>query len=287
MRVGGKARGYHIAAAVALWYVLFYPSIRRRCSFYLRRRFPARSAWWQRLLDTHRLIHAYGQTLADMKVLELFGPSAFSVTSPQHEQLIQLCSRDRGLIVLQAHAGCWQIAMSTLREFPKPVSIVMVPEDRTSTLFGSASIVDPRSGLEGVLAMTQALLQGQILALMGDRTFGSNQTAAPVQFLGSPALFPITPYRLASATNTPVLVLLAPKTGRETFELRLAKVIDVPPNLGRDPSAYAPYAQQFADCLEQFAREFPNQVYNFYDLWAADPATTVHSGTRPKSIPLV
>ncbi len=40
IRVGGKTRAYHIAYIVTFWYILFYPSIRRRCQFYLKRRFP-------------------------------------------------------------------------------------------------------------------------------------------------------------------------------------------------------------------------------------------------------
>lgn len=273
MHLGGKARGYHIANIAAAWYVLFYPSIRRRCRFYLQRRFPDHLGWWRGLMDTFRLIQNYATTLADMKVLEMFGPRELSAHCPEHDRLIQLCSSERGFVVLQAHAGCWQIGMSTLGQFSKHVSIVMIPEAKTLALLGAqaATAIDPRSGLDGVMQMTDALLRGEIVTMMGDRTFGTEQTAATVQFLGSPALFPITPYRLASATGVPVLVMLAPKTRANAYELRLAKIIDVPQNLGRDPRNYVQYAQQFADCLEQFARDFPWQVYNFYDLWLDSP----------------
>jgi len=65
----------------------------------------------------------------------------------------------------------------------------------------------------------------------------------------------------------PVLVLTAPKTAPGTYELRLSKVIQVPPKLGRDAKAYAPYVQQFADVIEAFVRDYPWQFNNFYDLW--------------------
>ena len=61
--------------------------------------------------------------------------------------------------------------------------------------------------------------------------------------------------------------MTAPNLGGSAFELRLAKVIEVPPNLGRNPEAYTPYTQMFADCLEQFVHDFPWQFYNFYDFW--------------------
>jgi predicted LPLAT superfamily acyltransferase len=143
----------------------------------------------------------------------------------------------------------------------------MIPEPGARA---PASIIDPRSGLDGVMLMTDALLRGEIVTMMGDRIFGSDHNVVPVQFLGSTALFPITPYRLASATGVPVLVMTAPRTSKTSYELRVARIIDVPPDLGRNAADYAPYAQQFADCIEEFAREFPWQVYNFYDLWEGD-----------------
>lgn len=197
-------------------------------------------------------------------ILDVLGPGVISARCPQHDQLIERCALEKGFVLLHAHVGCFQIGASTLTQFPKRVSIVMIPEPGSNA---PASVIDPRSGLEGVLLMTNALLRGEIVAMMGDRIFGSDRNVVLVQFLGSPALFPITPYRLASAAGVPVLVMTAPRINRTSYELRLAKVIEVPPNLGRNAADYAPYAQQFADCIEHFAGEFPWQVYNFYDLW--------------------
>jgi predicted LPLAT superfamily acyltransferase len=269
IRVGGKARGYHMSHLVTFWYVLLYPSIRRRCRFYLSRRFPDHKGWIRRFLDTYRLARTYGAALVDMTVLEIFGPRAISATCPEHDRLIRLCAEPRGFVLLHAHVGSFQIGMSALTQFPKGVSIVMIPETRAPMLLGpqSAGMIDPRTGLQGVIAMTESLLRGEIVTMMGDRIFGSDQNTVAVQFLGDPALFPVTPYRLASATGTPVLVMAAPKTSPKSYELRILKMIEVPPNLGRNAQDYAPYAQQFADCIEQFTREFPWQFYNFYDLW--------------------
>ena len=276
MRLGGKARGYHMANITSFWYVLFYPSIRRRCRYYLSRRFPTRVRLWQRFLDSYRLVCAYAKTLVDIAVLRLFGPSALPAICPDHDRLIQLASDPRGFVLLQAHVGCWQVGISTLTQFPKPVSIVLIPEARTPALFGPLVVnaIDPRSGLDSIIQMTDALLRGEIVTMMGDRTFGSDQTSVTVQFLGSPAPFPIIPYRLASATGCPVLVMLAPRLPPNRYEMRLVDIIEVPPNLGRNPQDYAPYAQQFANRLEQFAQEFPWQIFNFYDLWQDTPPSS-------------
>ena len=272
MRLGGKARGYHMANIVSLWYVLLYPSIRRRCGHYLDRRFPSRRKTVQRFIDCYQLVRAYATTLVDMQVLSMFGSGSVSAVCPDHQRLSELAAKETGFVLIQAHAGCWQAAMPTLSQFRKQVSIVMIPEARTLSVLtpGTTQPIDPRTGLQCALAMTDALLRGDILAMMGDRSFGNDQSLVSVQFLGASVMLPVTPYRLASATGVPVIVMVAPRTGSRSYELRLAKIIELPGGLGRDPRVYAPYAQQFADCIEQFVQEYPWQFFNFYDVWATD-----------------
>jgi predicted LPLAT superfamily acyltransferase len=272
IRLGGKNRGYHMAAIVSAWYVLFYPSIRRRCRHYLKRRFPDHTGFFRRLLDTYRLVRTFATTLVDMIIPGILGPGALRAESPDRERLLALCSQPRGFVLLHAHVGCWQMGMSTLSHFPKRASIVMIPEARTVALFGDrATAIDPRTGLDGVMRMTEALLDGQIVAMMGDRAFGSEANTVAVNFLGAPASFPVAPYRLASAAGVPVVVMTVPKTARDAYAVRLSRIIDVPAGLGRQANVYAPYAQQFADCIAEFTLQWPWQYHNFYDLWAASP----------------
>jgi predicted LPLAT superfamily acyltransferase len=284
IRLGGRARGYHMAHIVTFWYVLFYPSIRKRCRFYLDRRFPDRRGALRRWLDTYRLVRTYGSTLVDMMVLDILGPRALAATCPDHDRLVQLTAGERGFVLIHAHVGCWQIGMSALGQFPKRVSIVMLPEPKMESLVDRhvADTIDPRAGLGSAMRMAEVLLRGEIVAMMGDRTFGNDQHVVAARFLGGQALFPITPYRLASATGMPVLVMTAPRIDGNRYELRLAKIIEVPPGLGRDPRNYAPYAQLFADCIEQFVGEYPWQFYNFYDFWReADKEIDRETATVP------
>ena len=269
MRLLGKRPAYHLAHLVTFWYVLFYPSIRRRCRFYLQRRFPNHQGPLRRFLDTFRLVRTYGSSLVDGMVLDIFGPGAFNATCPDGERLLQLSTGDRGLVLILAHVGCWRVGMSTLDHLPKRVWVVRIPEPPApgQSEARNAGAIDPRFGLDSVLQMTDALLRGDIVAISGDRTLGSEQSVISAQFLGKQALLPIVPYRLASATGSPVVIMTAPRIARDRYELRLAKVFEVPPGLGRIPQNYAPYAQLFADALEQFVHEHPWQFYNFYDFW--------------------
>jgi predicted LPLAT superfamily acyltransferase len=265
----GKRPAYHVAYFVVFWYVLTSRSVRARTRFYLDRRFPAHRGFLRRFLDTYRLVCVFSQTLIDMAAVRILGPHALAVDPVHHDRFMQLCATESGVVLLNAHVGCWQVGLSTLCSLGKHACVVMIPEPGTQAFLDqtAASVIDPRTGLQSVLEITQALLNGQVVSLMGDRAFGDEQNVVMARFLGRDVAFPLAPYRVASATGAPIGVMMAPKVGFRSFEMRLVRVIRVPPNLGRNPRNYVPYAQQFADCLEQFVCEFPWQFYNFYDLW--------------------
>jgi len=270
LRTFGMTRAYHISYFATLWYVSFYPSIRRRCRFYLDRRFPDRTGRLRRFLDSYRLVRTFGKSLVDIAALGAIGKNALATTSPDRETVEALGAGDRGFIMLHAHVGSWQIGMSTTGDFGKPVWLVLIPERRTLELVETdkVGLIEPRDGVGSVMLMTQALLRGEIVAMMGDRAFGDRRNRVQANFLGAPIHLPVTPYRLASASGMPVAVMLSATIAERSYEMRLVRVIDVPPKLGRNPRDYAPYAQQFADCLEQYVLKHPWQYFNFFDLWS-------------------
>lgn len=276
IRIFGKRPAYHMSYIVTFWYVLLCPSVRKRCRYYLDRRFPERQGKVRRFLDAYHLIREFGKTLVDIAAFGILGKRSMVDVCSDAERILELCGREEGFVLLNAHVGCWQVGLAALENLQKPVSLLMVPDPKAQALLDhrTAKVIDPRTGLPGVVAMTQALLDGGIVAIMGDRTFGHNQNTVGARFLGDEVFLPLSPYRLASATGVPVVVLLAPRTGMKTYELRLSRVIEVPPGLGRSAEEYVPYAQQFIACLEEFVQEHPWQFFNFYDLWQDGVAPT-------------
>jgi predicted LPLAT superfamily acyltransferase len=270
LRTFGMTRAYHLSYFGTLWYVTFHPAIRRRCRFYLDRRFPERTGRIRRFLDSYHLLRNFAKSLVDMAAVNAIGKHALEDASPDREAVNKLAAGERGFIMLHAHVGSWQIGMSTTASFAKPLWLVLIPERRTVQMIEAEKVglIDPRGGVDGVMLMTEALLRGEIVAVMGDRAFGDPRNRVQVNFLGSPIKLPVTPYRVASATGTPVAVLLSAKNADRSYEMRLAKLIEVPPGLGRAVQSYAPYAQQFADCLEEYVEQYPWQFFNFFDLWA-------------------
>ncbi len=268
----GRRPAYHIMYFVVFWYVLTMPAARRRTRYYLDRRFPGRSGRLRRFLDSYRLLCGFGRTMIDQFVLVVAGRGALRAECVNAEVLGKVFRDHAGFVLLNAHVGCWQVAMSYLDFAGREVSTVMIPP--TADQPGGAEleampfkVIDPRRGLDSVLAMLQSLRRGEILGLMGDRVFGPEEGTVEASFLGGPIKLPFAPYRLAGAAGVPIAVIFSYKTGFDRYEIKLARLIEVDPDAARRPQTCQPCAQQFADALEEFVRQRPWQFFNFYDLW--------------------
>jgi predicted LPLAT superfamily acyltransferase len=288
LRVGGRRLAYLFMYLVVAWYVLLRPFVRRRCRYYLDRRFPAVRNPLVRLWHDYRRIEALGESLIDRAAFGLLGPRALHMDFPEGLRLQELLEEGRGLIVLNSHVGCWQVAMSAFHYLRTRVSIVIHQQaaDIDPRWFHGAgrevpfSIIDPAQPMGGVLQMIAALKENQILGLMGDRVFGNDPNTLPAVFLGAPVHFPVSPYRLASMQGTPIAVVFSHKTGFSSYRIELAHVIRVPAGLGRGNEAYAPYVQQMADALETFVAAHPWQFFNFHDMWGTPPVVRDSPGPQ-------
>lgn len=273
IRLAGRAPAYGLLFFVVLWYTI-RPMTRRRAAAYIAHRFPG-AGGLQRLRHCFLMYWTFGRVLVDRAaagILREFGISA----SPEDEAALRaLHAEGRGLILLTGHVGCWQTSMAGLEILDTQVHVVMhrAAHDVDRHYFEHAggkapfSVIDPAGHLGGSLEMMDALKKGHVLCSMGDRVMSSDRNTVPVRFLGGDIRVPFGAYRLASLTGAPVVVFFALRTGpgRATHEIR--RVIRVPEGLGRNGDAYRPYAQEFANALEELVHVAPYQFFDFYDLW--------------------
>ena len=276
IRLGGRRAAYLLLYFVVAYYVLFSPMARRRAAPYLQRRFPE-SSGAQRLWHCYRLILAFGMVLVDRAVVGILGPEAMDVTLEDRDELLKLRDEGRGLIMMTAHVGCWQVAMSALGFLQRPVHMLMRREDGDIDrhYFEHAGIacpyrvIDPTGYLGGTLEMLGALKQGEIVCVMGDRLLGSERSTVACEFLGAAAAIPFSAYKIASSSGAPVAVFFTYKDGPNSYRLQLARVIRVPQLRGRQSETFRPFAEEFVDALEGFCRKRPYRFYNFFDMWLA------------------
>ncbi|MEJ2201047.1 MAG: lysophospholipid acyltransferase family protein [Desulfuromonadaceae bacterium] len=255
--------------------MLLRPSVRRNAAPYLHRRFPDRGSL-ARLRDSYRLCFELGKVLVDRAVMGIRGAGEFRVSLAGREALRELLTEGRGLLLVTAHVGCWQVAMATLGCLEAPVNLLLRREEHEVDrhYFEHAGdspygIIDPTGFLGGVLEMLEVLKRGEVLCIMGDRVQGQgpDKNTVAVDFLGGRAHFPVSAFKLAAATGAPLVVMFTAKTGPDSYALELARIIRVPAAAGRSGAELAPYVEEFVAALEAFVEQYPYQFFNVYDFW--------------------
>jgi predicted LPLAT superfamily acyltransferase len=275
IRLGGRRAAYALLKSVAFYYTLFRPSIGKKADPYLQRRFQGRG-FLKKRLNSLRIYVNFGKSLVDKAVIGIKGLQEFQVSFDDQKTILELIRGGQGLLILTAHVGCWQAAMSALHFLEKPVSLLLHHEagDVDLQYFEHQGgpppfrIIDPLGYLGGVLEMMEVLKKGEVLCIMGDRVLGQEKNTVLVHFLGDEVRLPVSAFKLAGATGVPIPVLFSYKSGPDSYRLFLDRVIRVPKGIGKKVEDFQPYAEQFAGALEAYVEKFPYQFYNFYDLWA-------------------
>jgi len=274
IRIGGWRLAYFILHFVVIYYTLFNSSVRKKCSYYLSHRFPEQKGL-KRLWSCYRLSLELGKVLIDRAIVGILGIDKVSVKFKDRQKLLDLISEGKGIMLLLAHVGCWQVALSALHFMKIKVNMLIHREegdiDRHYFEHGSGEwpyrVIDPEGFLGGTMEMISVLRNGEALCMMGDRLLGNPKNTVSVKFLGEDALFPYSAMKIASASGAPIVVLMPYKKGTTEYGLDLVKIIRVPEGLGRSGDNFHPYVSEFVKSLEDFAMEYPFQFFNFYDMW--------------------
>jgi predicted LPLAT superfamily acyltransferase len=271
IKYGGRHFAYFIVCFVALFYALL-PGVRKKASYYLMRRF-ARGGF-KNFLNVYRLNLAFGKILTDRAALGITGKVKI-VSSQEDRQLCKdLHSKEKGLIIITAHCGCWQMAMSCFdfMEGDKYVIYHRSKEDidkHAHELSGEkppVNFIDPAGFGGGSAEIITALSKNAIVCMMGDRTFGSDENKIEVDFLGGKVDIPYSVYRIAGAMGAPVAVIFFPHAGCGKVNSLIAETFFVE-DKGPAAKNYFNDAQKFIKSLESFCQKYPYQFFNYYDMW--------------------
>ena len=273
LRSFGLRGAYGLLYVVCLYYVLFDRSLVSSAIPYIRRRFPDRGIFGERL-HAYRLFVSQGKQLID-RYAALSGHEEFDFELRGNEEFVSLI-RDskRGAILLTSHQGNWQVAMIALGKLGRPVHLVMLPDENPalqSRLYpapeaGNVRIISPQQYLGGVVEIVDALRRGDVVSIMGDRRYGSK--ALEVSFLGDKAWFPYSAFSLAASVGCPVVVLRAFKASAYRYVIDVTNVIH-PRREGRQNRVgqLQPWVQEFVTLLESFVEDYPYQCFLFHDVW--------------------
>ena len=123
LRFGGLYAAYSLLLGVSLHYWLFDKKTVKSSSAYLKRRFPLDSRIKIRF-KVYKLIYSQGIQLID-RVARTSGSIQFDINFIGRDILNEVLTSEKGFILLTAHAGNWQLAMTELNMLEKKFSLLL------------------------------------------------------------------------------------------------------------------------------------------------------------------
>jgi predicted LPLAT superfamily acyltransferase len=271
LRLTGLRGAYGLLYFVCAYYLLFDRAAVRAANAYIVRRFPDQSRLARRR-TIYRLFIEQGKNLIDRHSM-IAGAHHFDLQINGFDKIP--AEAGKGFILLTSHLGNWQIVMQALQKIDRTVHLLMRPEDNTALQeavqvdaeSSRIKVISPEQHLGGVVEMMQALERGDVVSIMGDRTYQADGVS--VDFLGEPAFFPYSAFQLAASAGCPLVILLSAKTPGNSYTVDIPDVF-CPEWTQRNKKReqLQGWVQRYAQILENYLREHPLQYFIFHDLWA-------------------
>ncbi len=198
------------------------------------------------------------------------------------EAVRRLLSRGRGLIVLGMHLGQWDLALIALARAGYRVTVVMRREEEEASRIADECrraagirIVHAGESPWSFVELRAALGRNEIVAMQGDRDMGGRTMTVPL--FGRPVRIPAGPWELASLSGAPILPGALLLRGGGHYEMAWGELIEARGWSGANagdradtPAEGAGDPTPLARAMESLIRRFPDQWFNFYDVWGRE-----------------
>lgn len=218
----------------------------------------------------------FGKYLVDFFRYEKLAPEEVRRrVSIEHGEYLERCvNMKRGVLLVTAHFGNWELGGAALAALGYRVNVVVLPAPvaRLNRLFQSQRA---KRGVNlimmghSVFSIIRCIKNGEIVALLADRDFTHRNDRIP--FFGEPARIPVGPGWLSIKTGAPVLPVFMMRQVDDTFLLRFH-----PPILPEEAGSAEAVRERICRALEKEIGEHPYQWFIFDDFWANGTAVDPH-----------
>lgn len=217
----------------------------------------------------------YGLYLADWaKLITMDTKKVFSrfSTIQGREVFNGAHERGKGIILLAAHLGNWELGGIFFGHSGIPINIVTAKDEVKAI----ASIRESVRNLHNVKTITidddpfffidiiNALKRNEIVAMLIDRYERKNGVL--IDFFGEPAYFPPGPVLLARNTGCAVLPAFTIMEKNGNYKTAVGSVINMEFSDDKDRDICV-NLRKIVKVFEQYILEYPNQWYNFSPIW--------------------
>lgn len=231
--------------------------------------------WRERQRRIFRTLWTFAWCLSE-RYERLSTERRFDVQGDGREHWEALKASGQGFILVTAHIGAWEVgSMLASSEDTRRVHVVREAEtdpraqrfiselirDAGGDFYTTHFAEDPQLGV----ALLDALRQGEIVALQGDRPRTGGRKVE-VALFGRPFPLPIGPAVLARAAGAPILPVFVFREGRLRYRCSIRPPIEVPQTADRTADLDTA-VRRFAAELQSAISSRPHQWFCFGKAW--------------------
>ncbi len=177
--------------------------------------------------------------------------------------------RGKGVIVLSAHLGNWELGGYVLGKMGYAMNAVVLAHknEKVNEFFinqrgmGNFKSIEIGASLRGCY---KVLKNNELLALLGDRNFSN--AGLMTEFFGKKALMPKGPSVLSIRTGAALVPTYIVREKDDTFKMIFEKPIYAESG-DKEDYAVEKLMRRYLSSIENMIRRYPEQWYVFRDFW--------------------
>lgn len=220
--------------------------------------------------DVFGHIHCFAATLLDRVYMASGDFDRFEVAVEGDGLVEEALASGKGCVLLGSHLGSFDLmSLKNKVLHDRPVTILMHVDER-SRVRRIAGVDDdklsiiPLGRFDSYLRAYDVLVKGGIVVALADRVEGASSLRS--DFLGRAAPFPIGPHALAARAGARVLMGFGLYEGGSRYRIDIVECGPAAPASCRG-IALQPVVDRYAALLEQYARRYPMNWFNFFPFW--------------------
>ena len=271
--IGPRPMYFFMGVFVVPFYMLFNHKGYLSIYHYFRRQH--RFSWWKSFRYTYLNHYRFGQTILDR--FAVYAGCKYEFELEGNDRFLDLMKKPEGFIILSSHVGNYEIAGYSFASTGKKYNALIfsgeaktVMENRNRLLSAhNIKMIQVTEDMSHVFEMNNALSDGEIVSIPGDRIFGSPKFLE-CNFFNGKARFPLGPYAMAVQRSVPVVAVFVMKYSPYKYKVYIRELgMEETEGMSRHEKP-ARIAQVFAKELETILRKYPEQWYNYYEFWCDD-----------------
>jgi KDO2-lipid IV(A) lauroyltransferase len=267
-RIVPRHVGYLIAVAVADLNFLLNPRSRKAVFLNLRHSLGDSVSEKELKKIAKRTFRNFGLFIVDF--LGFPKVSAKSIIATVDMNMVEVLKEEickgKGVILLGAHVGNWELGGAILTLSGFPLSVVAMPHtnkliDRFFVRRRTAKGIAVVSRSHAASELLCSLRRGECIAILGDRNVLG--PGMKTEFFGSPALVPYGHVILSLRTGAPIVPGFVVRERGSRFKFYVEDPIR--PRSG--DGAFEDMMHRCISVMEKYVRRFPDQWFTFEPIW--------------------